>query len=88
MKVEELGAFINQYLPGPSGMLFPGRNLTSGDTVVDLSGGKAQQTSSFRDRNALTVSLIRSGNTMFITDPSDSGIGKFFPFRSSQPGLV
>lgn len=69
-------------------MLLSGGNLAGRDTIVDLSGGYAEQISGFSDRNALAVSLVGTGNIVFISDPSDTGISKVFSFRSSNPILI
>ena len=69
-------------------MLLSGGDFARRDAVVDLSGGDAEQAGGFSDRYPLPVSLVGAGNIMFITDPSDTGICKWFSFWSSQPVLV
>lgn len=72
---------VNGYFPWPSRMLFSGGNLACRNAIIDLSGGDPQQLGGFRNGNTLAVPLIRPGNIMFITDSSDTGIGKAFSFR-------
>ena len=58
-------------------MLLFGGDLSRRDAIIDLSGGYA-----------LTVSLVRAGNSMLVTDPSDTGISEVFSFRGGQAVLV
>ena len=69
-------------------MLLFGGDLSRRDAIIDLSGGYAQQAGGFSNRDALTVSLVRAGNSMLVTDPSDTGISEVFSFRGGQAVLV
>ena len=64
-------------------LLFSG-DLSRRYTIIDFSGGYAEQAGGFRDRNALTVSLVRAGNSMLVTDPSDTSISEVFSFRGGH----
>ena len=69
-------------------MLFSCRDLASGNTVVDFSGGDIQQGGGLRHGDSYAVSLIRARDAVFITDPTDSGIRKCFSFRGNQAVLI
>lgn len=66
-------------------MLLFGGDLSRRDAIIDLSGGYAQQAGGFSNRDALTVSLVRAGNSMLVTDPSDTGISEVFPSGVVRP---
>ncbi|WP_312429042.1 hypothetical protein [Lacrimispora sp.] len=58
------------------------------NAVVDLSGRYTEQAGGFSDRNTLMVSLVWAGNSLFVTNPSDTGISKAFSFRGGQTALI
>ena len=65
-------------------MLLFGGDISRRYTIIDFSSGYAEQAGGFSDRNALTVSLVRAGNSVLVTDPSDTGISEVFSFRGGQ----
>lgn len=69
-------------------MLLFGGDFTRRYTIIDFSGGYAEQAGGFSDRNTLAVSLVRAGNSVLVTDPSDTGISEVFSFRGVQAVLV